>query len=406
MGFFLNQAFKTGAGGLIRLGKFLLLKLWRGVEKCKLPVPAPVIIVENTLEHLDHASQALRMGQNDVVWKGEFDPFRPPGVIPSGVPGRWGWIMGHGSPESFVAILRNARIHADRFTGVVSLRTATGMVLDDLMPIWKPRGSVTRLGESYTLWPPRLLGGRSLLLHADASRNYYHWMCDVLPRYYLCHTAGLNWDDFDWVIADAHQAHFSGESLMRLGCPFEKVINPYENRNLQLESLYAPSAYDVSGVPRRRPQQWIANAVLSAADPSSLSVSRRILIDRLPGSSQGRRFLNRGDVISIFKRYGFETIVCEELSLIEQARIFREASHVAGAHGAGLANCMFCHPGTRVMEMIAGDYPSQMFWVLSDQLGLRYGCFNALAKWGSPRGNHPDLLVDPDALERLLKEWV
>jgi capsular polysaccharide biosynthesis protein len=56
----------------------------------------------------------------------------------------------------------------------------------------------------------------------------------------------------------------------------------------------------------------------------------------------------------------------------QQMRVFGEASHVVGVHGAGLTNVLFCAPGTRVLEILPALCAAPSYWVLSTQIGHRY----------------------------------
>jgi capsular polysaccharide biosynthesis protein len=42
----------------------------------------------------------------------------------------------------------------------------------------------------------------------------------------------------------------------------------------------------------------------------------------------------------------------DELSVGDQMRIFERSTVVIGMHGAGLANILFCAPGTHVVELL------------------------------------------------------
>lgn len=86
------------------------------------------------------------------------------------------------------------------------------------------------------------------------------------------------------------------------------------------------------------------------AGAKSDSVRHLLYVSRRHASSR-RNMLNREEVDATFKGWGFEVIYPEELSLVEQIRLFSGAAVVAAESGAALANIGFCQPGCRVLEI-------------------------------------------------------
>jgi capsular polysaccharide biosynthesis protein len=95
---------------------------------------------------------------------------------------------------------------------------------------------------------------------------------------------------------------------------------------------------------------------------------------------------------------GFVTVRLEECERAEQIAIFQEAKEVVAPHGAGLANLVFCAPGTRVVELFARDYVNPCDWRLAALGGLDYRAVVA-AGAGEPREERTakgsDILVAP-----------
>ena len=62
------------------------------------------------------------------------------------------------------------------------------------------------------------------------------------------------------------------------------------------------------------------------------------------------------------------------MKLAEQIKLFAAASHVIGAHGAGLGNVIFCPPGAALCEF---QMMSNVQWSirrLAAVTNMRYGC--------------------------------
>ena len=60
------------------------------------------------------------------------------------------------------------------------------------------------------------------------------------------------------------------------------------------------------------------------------------------------------------------------MSVAAQAALFGSARVVAGPHGAGFANLLFCNPGTAVLEFFSPLYVNFCYWTLARGAGLSY----------------------------------
>ncbi|MBD8894271.1 glycosyltransferase family 61 protein [Roseibium litorale] len=99
---------------------------------------------------------------------------------------------------------------------------------------------------------------------------------------------------------------------------------------------------------------------------------RRIYLSRK--DAPARRMLNEDAICDIASRHGFEVLTTTGMPLVEQIKLFSEASHVISPHGAGLANTMFCPPGGSMLEL---HYDNSVNWSLrrlASIVPLRYGC--------------------------------
>ena len=93
-------------------------------------------------------------------------------------------------------------------------------------------------------------------------------------------------------------------------------------------------------------------------------------------------------------------------------RLFAEASHVVGLHGAGLTNLLFAHPSTRVLEILPPLCASITYWALASGIGQPYAALIArdpeqpepdYAAWPhQPELNMRDVIVDPERLRAAL----
>lgn len=115
-----------------------------------------------------------------------------------------------------------------------------------------------------------------------------------------------------------------------------------------------------------------------------LALLREELMPRSqPGGQQGlkiyvtrqkasRSFDNEDEVEALMRQSGFEVCILEELSFERQVSLFRRAGVIVAPHGGGLANLVWCCPGTRVVEIFSPRYFNDCFARLSCTLRLGY----------------------------------
>jgi capsular polysaccharide biosynthesis protein len=83
-----------------------------------------------------------------------------------------------------------------------------------------------------------------------------------------------------------------------------------------------------------------------------------------------------------------------------QILLFQSAEFVISPHGAGLANLLFCEPGTKVIELMPSVEVRPFFWLISEKLGLVHGV-QFCASVGD-QGFQGSITVDIDKLQALL----
>lgn len=109
--------------------------------------------------------------------------------------------------------------------------------------------------------------------------------------------------------------------------------------------------------------------------------NRSIYISR---KHSARSFDNESDVKELLQNCGFRSIQCENLALSQQIALFQAANMVVASHGAGLANLVWCQPGTRVIEIFSPKYFNDCYARLGSSLRLDYQAVWALESnaWG------------------------
>ena len=150
----------------------------------------------------------------------------------------------------------------------------------------------------------------------------------------------------------------------------------------------------VLALPASQLQSFRARA--AAMRPASGGPKRRIYIKR----AQHRRVAEDELLESFLAQQGFETVALESMAITEQMDLFARAEIVIAVHGGGLANLLFCPPGTRVLELTPDCEYRPFFWAIAQKLGLLYSVLPCPTNDGSFNG---DLIVDLPRLRALLR---
>ena len=232
--------------------------------------------------------------------------------------------------QRFVAEIAGGEVFSDY--GVI---LKDRKLISDLSPIM---GS-GRLEQHEALWLSDLgrssyIAGRVAVISSHAHQRYYHWLFDILPRIEILRQSGLQ---FDRLIANSQMA-YQRETLTALG--IADVSNPQPHFRIVAEKLLVPSLPGPLGVPSPFAIRFLRDAFGLTAKPV-----RKLYVAR--GDALTRRVTNEARIINALP--GFEVVLLDGMSVIEQARLFAEAAIVIGPHGAGLSNIVFMQPGGRVI---------------------------------------------------------
>lgn len=127
---------------------------------------------------------------------------------------------------------------------------------------------------------------------------------------------------------------------------------------------------------------------------------RRLYVSRSRVSK--RRLINELDVHALVESLGFEVLFAEDLTFSERSEVFSSASIVAGPHGAGLANAVWCPPGSVLFELLPSEWYNDYYARMAASLELRYDFVQC---GGDRRGGYlADLRSLDEALGRILEE--
>ncbi|WP_417730317.1 glycosyltransferase family 61 protein [Rosistilla oblonga] len=212
---------------------------------------------------------------------------------------------------------------------------------------------------------PIHVDGTVMVLNKSGSHNYFHWLCEVLPRLELARQAGVA--QADAYLVDCHKP-FQRQALELLGVPLEKVIQPHEGLLVQAERLIVPSY--ATAASRRCLSETVLMRSGVQSDSKSGAGVRRIYVSRR--HARKRSLGNEAEVAALLAAHGFEILCLEQFHLADQIRKFSDAAIVVGLHGAGLTNILWCRSAVQLIEIIPQNYARDYFELLASELAIPY----------------------------------
>jgi len=274
-------------------------------------------------------------------------------------------------PETFVVYIPKGKVYSK--DGVVIV---DNNLIEEL--IW-PWSKIKKDPESFSikkLSSPKYISGRVMVLAQEGSRNYYHWVTEVLPKFELLEKADIK---YDWIYLPGKLSGFMKETLAMFGVDSRKIICAEKDSFIEAEELIAPSFVSRSCYT----PPWVASymrekllpLVLSDKSTDFKNLPKKIFISR--NKAPHRRIINENEIREKLVAKGFVTVNLEDLSVKKQIALFNNAEMIVASHGAGLTNLLFAKPKTKVIEIFQA-HEDDTYWYLSRVLDLDHHCIKTV----------------------------
>jgi capsular polysaccharide biosynthesis protein len=250
--------------------------------------------------------------------------------------------------------------------------------------------------------PSRTIDRPTLLLKRPWNANYGHWLVDSAAM--LALGAGLTLPP-GWQLAIGRQ---DGPAMQRIVhetldivAPGVDVIELPDDEVWRFADLHYVTPIHV---PLRHmvPVALSALRALVLRDRLANEGPRRgIYVTR--GEHGARRLRNEDAVIALCRDLGLDIVQPEQLTLVEQARLFRQANLVVGVKGAALTNSLFCTGGTHLVVLSPGDFPDPFYWDLTAPAGIGYSEIFGVLQSRDRLTGHNAFTVSIPALRTILE---
>ena len=246
----------------------------------------------------------------------------------------------------------------------------------------------------------------SLLTGGAGKNNYFHWLFDVLPRLGL-YKKLFKIQDIDYFLIPDSSYSYQRESLKLLEIEKQKVLLSNEFRHIKFEKLFLTShpyvfnndpTFSITNIPKWI-IDWLRQNFLSKVKGQQFE-SKKIFIGRKGISQTGRSIINNEEVMSFFKNKNYEIIFLEDMNFLEQINLFNNSKEIAGLHGAGFANIIFCKPNTKVLE-IKPKFAGKAIENLSKTSKLNFECLEINPE-NSEKNQQGHIKVDINQLPKFI----
>jgi capsular polysaccharide biosynthesis protein len=308
----------------------------------------------------------LRLAELAAREGGEWTPFAEPARVRYALPAR--------ASAEVLEYLRPLAEATPEPTGTA--RLPTGRVFGDGAVLSADGRAVARdvshdFGRSFDehwllgyddLRVPETLAGATAVVAVNLGAGYCHWLLEELPRLLL-----VGPGEVENLILHAGLEPARAALTRRGGR--ERLVEARRTAHRACAPLLVPALAGRPGLPTAAALELITDFTDGLGRGAS-AYGEKIYVSRAKAGR--RRVSNEAELEAALAAAGFATVRAEELSWAEQIAVFRAARVVVGPHGAGLANLVFCAPGTRVVELAHAEYFNPTFWRLAALRGLDY----------------------------------
>lgn len=201
-------------------------------------------------------------------------------------------------------------------------------------------------------------------LAMDWSKNYWHFTFEILPKLLMMEEAGY---DGKYLLFDNNDT----KSMLKiLGISEEKVLFHEEDYTYKVDELTILDAAEVYSDKLVNYMDKQREQVLNKLDLSdNKNYPKRLYIKRVGI----RKIKNEEELISFLKKYDFETIIPEEMSVEEEIKHFYFADVVISSHGAAFTNSLYMRPKSHIIELFSRNYINPGYIIfIANKYGLNY----------------------------------
>ncbi len=179
-----------------------------------------------------------------------------------------------------------------------------------------------------------------------SAENPWHIWIDVISKFRLIEKRwSTNFEKYVFILSNPSK-YF--DKVVKTFFPDLRYLVMPKNETWRFSHLIVPSMSNYKdGILTPHMPEWLRFLSSIPLKRKKPKPHRKIFLTRK--DAENRNITNQRELLMALK--GFEPITLESLSIAEQVKTFAEATHIVAPHGAGLVNCLWCRPGTKVYEL-------------------------------------------------------
>ena len=251
--------------------------------------------------------------------------------------------------------------------------------------------SYSHLYQQEVMPPETIIKGRSLILSGQWSTEYYHFVNEILGKFFLFNHF-FKVEEIDNIILRGSDIKFIKEISNLLWGETVKILDLDKVNTCQFEVLILPSMLTDPGFSSYQYVDFMNHTLL----PKVLKTSKCLKTESVFINRRGNRKLgiNEMSLQQICNQYKFHCLFLEDYSFVKQMEIMLGAKRIVAPHGGGLANT-FAFNGS-LTELVGTNYFNTCY------LDLAMICENNYKYCALP-DDSGDLHIDETALRECLK---
>jgi capsular polysaccharide biosynthesis protein len=200
--------------------------------------------------------------------------------------------------------------------------------------------------------------------------NYFHWICEDLPRLLLFEMNDQSRDRP--VLVDRSISEWQQQLLVRLGIAPERWRCVNFDVPLRLAKLNVPGLLSKELLVHPEAVRMMRERLALDGGMRERRKGKRLYLTRKAGGSRSARLLNETEIWERFRRAGFEAVDTAQLTIDKQIVLFSDAEIVAGPGGAALTNLLFAPKDCAALVLAASAGAGETFSSLTSAIGQDY----------------------------------